>query len=122
MCVKHQQYVWPIDRMKGTSEKTVCGFHFNDCNAEGPVGNELMREVVRSRKFVHFTEAKPYIQRIPRLKSFIPKNGQIHRSLEFAFDSGKFVRNPSKIIAKFDQGLYWLVDSRHTVEAKFDSG
>ena len=50
-------------------------------------------------KSLPLNKPKPYtksVQRHPKLR--IPKHGEVHRSLEFAFDPSDFVRNPSKIV------------------------
>ena len=67
-----------------------------------------------SRGASHSTGMKPYIEFIQYcLKPCIPNNGHIHRSLEFTFDPGDFVCDPSKIISRgFERLSDGLVGAR----------
>ena len=56
---------------------------------------------------MYSTETEPYIESVKHgLEHWIPKNGQIYRSLEFASNPGGFVCDPQKIVAGriFHQG------------------
>jgi len=52
-------------------------------------------------------KTNPYVESGQhRLNPWIPKDGEIHRSLEFAFDPGDFACDPSKIVAhRCDHGV-----------------
>jgi len=53
-------------------------------------------------------KTKPYIERVQhRPKPRIPKHGDVHRPLEFAFDPSDFICDPLEVIAHVcDHGFY----------------
>ena len=74
--------------------------------------NQRDHEVSSSHK------TKPYIKYTKRrLELWIPKHGQIHRSLELTFDPGDLLGGPSEMITHiFDQGFCGSVEVRRAGE------
>ena len=70
------------------------------------------------------TETGLYIKRIQcRLKPRILKNDHFHRPLEFVFDPGDFIRDPSKIIPyAFDHSFDGSVRGGCAGEVELDGG
>lgn len=73
-------------------------------------------------EYIHPMKVKPHVECIRhRLKRRIPVKSQLHRSPEFAFNSGGFVCDPSKIIPRdFDHGLDGSVSDIGADENKSD--
>ena len=65
---------------------------------------------------------KPYIKRVQYfLKCWVPEHSHIDHSLEFAFDPGDFVRDPSEVVADvFDRGFDGSIGCIRLDEAKSD--